>query len=128
MFRVPADTDGQGTQVWIYVQNASSIAWVSGHVVTREAGSLDYTCTVAPCDALCARIVGVATHPLSPGSFAWVWREVSALYWSNRWGTAELALWFESVSGASKGHGPFPTFSVFFKTPLPQIKNPYLYC
>tara|TARA_Y100001937_G_scaffold112360_1_gene159886 strand:- start:330 stop:830 length:501 start_codon:yes stop_codon:yes gene_type:complete len=70
----PAGTNGEGEQVWIYVQ--ASEALVAGNVVCRKitAGALDADLIVQktlagmPADL----VVGVAQHAIASGSFGWV--------------------------------------------------------
>lgn len=64
----PADFNGYGDKVWIYVYNDEAAnSFVQGTIVARDLATVEYHCIISPVSQPAMRVVGVAQHTIAAG-------------------------------------------------------------
>jgi hypothetical protein len=71
----PADEDGLGDRVWIYIYNADTVAFTQGMVIGRAPLTDTYEGVLAPVSTNPIGLFGVAQHTIAAGSYGFILRE-----------------------------------------------------
>ena len=67
--------DGNGPQVWVYVQNDAASALVVGNLCSRKAGSTTKVVVKSPTSSDPQRVIGVAQHAFPASYYGFILRK-----------------------------------------------------